>query len=85
MLIVKSDTLKMAYTETLDRLLSDSRKYDDPELFRENTLVAHIQDGRDFEIPITYTQGQLQEDFPYEDYFPHISKRMIEQEMLYWN
>ncbi len=85
MLIVKSDALKTAYTEILERLLSDSKKYDDPELFRENTLIAHVQNGHDFVIPITYTKRGLQENFPYEDYFPHISKSMIEQEMLYWN
>lgn len=85
MLIIKSDTLKSAYTEILDRLLLDSRKYDDPELFREDTLIAQVRDNHDFGIPITYAQGRLQENFPYEDYFPHISKNMIEQEMRYWN
>lgn len=85
MLIVTSDNIMKAYAETLRCLLSESKKYDDPELFKEDVGVINIQDRGEHEIPITLKQGVLIDPFPYTKYFPHVTSDLIEQEMRYWN
>jgi hypothetical protein len=85
MVFVVSDNLKNAYSEALRRLLSESKKYEDPELFREDVGIITIQNRLDYEIPITLKEGILIDPFPYSQYFPHVTDALIEQEMRYWN
>ncbi|MFA4954045.1 MAG: thymidylate synthase [Patescibacteria group bacterium] len=85
MLIITTDSVKKAYSETLHRLISESKKYDDPEIFREDIGVISIQGHGEHATPIALKKGKIVDPFPYTKYFPHITENLVEQEMQYWN
>lgn len=85
MLIVSSTNLKTAYSETLRRLLSESQKFEDPELFREDVATIQVQNHHELSMPLMFAHGTIQDPFPYTKYFPGVSQKMIDQEMRYWN
>jgi thymidylate synthase len=85
MLIVTSNTLKEAYSETLSRLLSESKKYEDTEIFREDVGVISIQDHDEQAMPVVLKEMTIFDPFPYTKYFPHVIDDLVQQEMRYWN
>ena len=85
MLVTISETVKEAYVELLGKLLVQSSKHDDPELYREDVAVAHIRGDSETGPPITLENGVIHDAFPYPEYFPHVTPELVDLEMRYWN
>lgn len=85
MLVAISETVKEAYAELLGKLLVQSTKHDDPELYREDVAVAHIRGDSETGPPLELEDGVLCDSFPYPDYFPHVTPELVALEMRYWN
>lgn len=85
MLIIESRTVTSAYVETLKRLFLETKKYDDPEILREDAAAIHIQRPNQLKRSIDLRGGIMQETFPYEKFFPHVKLKTVQKEMAYWN
>lgn len=85
MLIVTSNSVKEAYTQTLNRLIFESNKFEDSELFREDVGVINIKELKDNLNYVSLNKGRLIDSFPYTKCFPHITSGLVQQEMIYWN
>jgi hypothetical protein len=85
MLTITTNSLPTAYWQTFRRLLSDGKKYDDPEIFRESSAVICIPQRSQSDAPVQFESGQLFDPFAYQTYFPHVTHDLIETELAYWN
>lgn len=86
MLYVTANNLGDAYGAALSRLMSESRRHEDPEIIREDVATVVVTGGR----PLTDTLkrdefGRLIDPFPYAACFPHVAAELIEKEMRCWN